>query len=133
MDDPISPVTGRPMTRGVRSMPLAYKGLSTTVEMPGWYCDGSDESVHSGADMKVSDQALARLKAQADGLLAPDAIRCIRKKLGLTQRQASVLIGGGPNAFQKYESGEVLPSRAVSNALRLLERHPESLDLLKEA
>ena len=31
--------------------------------MPGWYCDASDESIHTGEDMKVSDRALNRLKA----------------------------------------------------------------------
>jgi len=133
MDAPISPVTGRPMQRGLRPITLSYKGRSVTVDMPGWYCDESDESVHAGADLKVSDRALARLKAEAEGLLTPDAVRRIRKKLGLTQRDAGAIIGGGPNAFQKYESGEVAVSRAVSSALRVLEMHPESLGQLRES
>ena len=36
--------------------------------------------------------------------------------------------GGGKRAFQKYESGDVLPSRAISNLLRLLSNN---LALLK--
>jgi hypothetical protein len=38
-----------------------------------------------------------------------------------------VLIGGGPRAFQKYETGDLLPSRAISSALLLLDRDPEAL------
>jgi len=111
-------------------MELRYKGHSLTIDMPGWYSD--EESIHTGEDMKVSDAALMQLKAEVDGLLRPEDIRRIRKSLGLTQRQASEFLGGGPNSFQKYESGEVLPSRAVCNLLRVLERHPDEIQRLKE-
>lgn len=45
-------------------MTITYKGLSATVAMPGWYCDESGESIHSGDDMQVSDSALSELKAK---------------------------------------------------------------------
>jgi HTH-type transcriptional regulator/antitoxin MqsA len=120
------------MSRGVRPMTIKYKGLSATFDMPGWYCDGSEEGVHTGEDMKISDRALNRLKAKVEGVLDPDAIRQIRKKLKLTQKEAGLLIGGGPNAFQKYESGEVLASHAITSALLLLEHNPAGLDLLRK-
>ena len=63
--------------------------------------------------------------------LEPEEIRRIRKKLHLSQEQAGVLIGGGPRAFQKYESGDLLPSRAVSTALVLLDHDPAALSVLK--
>ena len=55
----------------------------------------------------------------------------IRKKLHLTQEAAGLLIGGGPRAFQKYEKGDLLPSRAISTALILLDRDPEGISVLK--
>lgn len=119
------------MHRGVRPLTLTRKGASITVDMPGWYCDQSDESIHTGADMKVSDCALNRLKAHAEGLLEPEEIKRIRKKLGLTQEASGEIIGGGPRAFQKYETGDLLPSRAISSALILLDNNPESLAVLK--
>lgn len=131
MADPVCPRTGFPMRRDVRPMTIAYKGVSKTFDMPGWYCDASQESIHTSEDMKVSDRELTKLRAQVEGLLKPDEIRRVRKKLKLSQREAGRLIGGGPNAFQKYESGEVLTSRAVSNLLRILARHPEELGSLK--
>jgi len=131
MTDPVCPETGAPMHRGVRPMTLTYKGESVTVEMPGWYCDQSKESIHTGDDMKLSDRALNRLKARVDGLPEPEEIRRIRKKLGLTQEAAGELIGGGPRAFQKYETGDLLPSRAISSALALLDHDPKALAVLK--
>jgi len=132
MSNPVCPKTGAPMYRDVRPVTLAYKGESITVDMPGWYCDSSDESIHTGKDAVVSDRALNRLKARNEGLLEPEDIRRIRKKLGLSQTAAGQVIGGGPRAFQKYESGDLLPSRAISSALRLLDHDPEALRLLKQ-
>ena len=131
MTDPVCPQTGAPMHRDVRPMTLTYRNESITFDMPGWYCDASDESIHTGADMKLSDRMLNRLKARIEGLLEPQEIRRIRKKLGLTQEQAGQLIGGGPRAFQKYETGDVLPSRAISSALVLLDHDPAALAVLK--
>ncbi len=130
MNNPVCPKTGAPMQRGMRSMTLEYKGVITIFDMPGWYCAESDESIHTGEDMKVSDRALNRLKASTEGLPLPEDIKRIRTKLGLTQEEAGELIGGGPRAFQKYEAGDLLPSRAIGSALALLDRDPEGLSVL---
>ncbi len=130
MTEPVCPKTGAPMHRDTRPMTLEYKGAHITFDMPGWYTDQSDESIHTGEDMKVSDRALNRLKAERDGLPSPEEIKRIRVKLGLTQEQAGELIGGGPRAFQKYEAGDLLPSRAVSSALALLDHDPSGLAVL---
>ena len=53
--------TGLNMARDKRPMTTIYKGQSSTFDMPGWYCNESGESVHSGEDMKVSDAALKAL------------------------------------------------------------------------
>jgi HTH-type transcriptional regulator / antitoxin MqsA len=131
-DAPLSPITGKPMIRDVRPMALTYKGQSVTIQMPGWYCANSGESIHTGVDMAVSDAALKSLKIKVEKLLTPEEIKRIRQKLGLTQREAGEVIGGGPNAFPKYESGDVLLSKGMSNFLRVLEKHPEEVRELKE-
>ena len=132
MTDPVCPTTGAAMRRDARPVTLAYKGETITFGMPGWYCDASDESIHTGHDMKVSDRMLNRLKARAERLLAPEEIRRIRKKLRLSQSEAGQLIGGGPRAFQKYETGDLLPSRAISSALTLLDHDPAALAVLRQ-
>lgn len=51
-------------------------------------------------------------------LTGPD-IADIRQQLNLTQKEASIAFGGGPNSFHKYESGEVLQSQAMDKLLKL--------------
>ncbi len=129
-DNPVCPKTGAPMRRDVRPMTLTYKDESITFDQPGWYCDQSDEGILVGKDLRISDRMLNRIKARSEGLLEPDEIRRIRKKLRLTQEVAGLVIGGGPRAFQKYESGDLLPSRAISSALILLDHDPKALPVL---
>lgn len=131
MTNPVCPETGLPMHRGVRPMTLEYRGHEVTFDMPGWHCDQSEESVHTGNDMKVSDRMLNRLKARVDGLLESWEIRRIPKRLHPRQEAAGLLIGGGPRAFQEYEKGDLLPSRAFCGALILLDQNPDSLKLLR--
>lgn len=122
---------GLAMSRGIKPMTISFGGLSATFDMPGWYCS-CGEGIVTAKDMDVSDRHLNLLKARLENLVLPDEVRRIRKKLGLNQQRAGTLLGGGPNAFHKYESGEVLPSKAISNLLRVLEAMPEGLKLLHE-
>lgn len=131
MADPVCPETGAPMSRRVKPVTLTYRGESVTFDMPGWYCESSEQSIHTGEDMKLSDRVLNQLKARSEGLLEPEQIRRIRKKLGLSQAAAGEMIGGGPRAFQKYEAGDLLPSRAISSALVLLDHDPRALSVLQ--
>ena len=131
MNDPVCPRTGGKMHRDTRPMTLRYRAESVTIGMPGWYCNECDESIHTGADLKVSDRALHGVKARVEGLPEPAEIRRIRKRLGLTQAEAGRLIGGGPRAFQKYETGDLLPSRAIASALALLDHDPSGLVVLR--
>ncbi|HEX7339767.1 MAG TPA: type II toxin-antitoxin system MqsA family antitoxin [Rhodanobacteraceae bacterium] len=41
--------------------------------------------------------------------------------------------GGGHNAFSRYECGEARPVPAVINLFRLLGKHPELLEELRQA
>ena len=111
-DTIIDPETGEDLHRGVRKVTFSYKGESIEVDMPGWY-------------------ALNIMKARVEGLPLPTEIRSIRKKFQLTQEQAGTILGGGARAFQKYESGEVLPSRTMANLLLLLQEYPQGLETLR--
>ena len=57
-----SPETGAKLRRGVRPFVVRYKGLSMTVDLPGYYAKASKESVHVGDDMAATDHALRVLK-----------------------------------------------------------------------
>lgn len=73
---------------------------------------------------------MAKPKTTEKEPLAPADIKRIREGLGLTQVEAGELLGGGPRAFQKYESGTISPAATTANLLRLLEANPGSLEAL---
>jgi len=114
------------MVRDSRPHRIDYKGLSIDVEQPGWYC-GCGEVLLSEADVAATDGDYLDLRAKADGLLTASDVARIRRKLRLSQRRSGELLGGGPRAFQKYETRAVAVSKPMSNLLRLLERHPDAL------
>ena len=127
----ISCETGEELHRDVRPLTLSYRGESITVDMPGWYSVDGEISEHSQEDMKVSDHALNIMKARVEGLPLPAEIRSIRKKFQLTQEQAGTILGGGARAFQKYESGEILPSRTMAKLLLILQEYPQGIETLR--
>ena len=59
--------------------------------------------------------------------ITPKEIKEIRQSLGLSQSEAGRLLGGGPRAFAKYESGSVRPSVPLVNMLKLLQIRPEEI------
>jgi HTH-type transcriptional regulator/antitoxin MqsA len=85
------------------------------------------------------DQASAERYADAGDALVIEArrvvgdeLRRIRKRLRINQVEASKLTGGGHHA-SRYETGKVIPTSAVINLFRLLDRHPEEIKNLKRA
>jgi len=90
-----------------------------------------------GAELIEPDQArrnyrkMVDIGRTADGLLTGDAIVKLRKRLALTQQEAATLFGGGPNAFSKYERGDVVQSVSMDRLLRLVGAFPPLLDWLR--
>ncbi|HLB57709.1 MAG TPA: type II toxin-antitoxin system MqsA family antitoxin [Gammaproteobacteria bacterium] len=107
---------------------FTYKGKSITLNQPGLWCDLCEEGVLNGEDIAKTEKAFEKFKAKVDGLLNPEDIRHIRKDiLKLTQGEAGKIFGGGKNGFSRYERGETKPLPAISNLLKMFERHPEDL------
>ena len=122
----IHPETGKELRRDVRPQTVVVGSLSRTVDAPGWYPDDDSDSVHSGADLKTMDETYKALREEYAA-----HVKSVRKKLGLTQEEAGVIIGGGKRAFQKYESGRTPPSDAAVGLIELLARHPEEVATLR--
>jgi HTH-type transcriptional regulator/antitoxin MqsA len=108
-------------------MTVDHAGLQSTVaDLSGWRCGACGEALFDA-------DGAARYAAAGDALVLQERerqrqeIRRIRRKLGLSQAQASALTGGGPNAFSRYELGKAKPMPAVTNLLLLLDRHPDLL------
>ncbi|WP_394001383.1 type II toxin-antitoxin system MqsA family antitoxin [Luteimonas sp. WGS1318] len=84
-----------------------------------------------GEESVGSKQARANMRAVADATLSSTGkwttaqIAEFRDRHGLTQEQAADLLGGGANAFSKYERGEVLPTKAMDLLMRLYDSFAE--------
>jgi HTH-type transcriptional regulator/antitoxin MqsA len=107
---------------------LSYKGHTRTIQTLGWWCTKCGEGILTGDALVAHEQAFQAFKAEVDGVLSPGQVAAVREKLGLSQRKASELLGGGPRAFQKYEVGTQAVSTPMSNLLRLLDNDPSRLE-----
>jgi len=110
-----------------RTFVVEHAGLKRQVAgLSGWQCSECDEIVFDAASAK-------RYAAAGDALITEDRasksgeLKRIRQKLGLSQQQASMLTGGGHNAFSRYELGKAAPMTATVNLFRVLDKHPELL------
>jgi len=100
---------------------------SVTVSgLSGWFCSTCGEVL-------LDEDSSRRYGEAGDALIERSReavkreIRRIRMKLGLTQKQAAEIFGGGVNAFSRYERGDVEPGPSTVKLLHLLDKHPELL------
>lgn len=75
---------------------------------------------------------LAFIKKKVDGLLIGCEIKALRSPLGISQAQASVIFGGGPVAFFKYENDDVMQSEAMDKLLRVANDVPAAFKHLAQ-
>lgn len=106
---------------------LEYQGRARTIKSLGWWCSKCGEAILTGEALVRHERAFLQLKAGVDGVLGPKEVATVRERLGLSQRKAGEVLGGGPRAFQKYESGKQAVSTPMSHLLRLLSRDPARL------
>ena len=98
---------------------IAPTSFTEGPEMP----DGLLSNCFKGIDM--SDEKLA-------DSFHPNAIKFLRKHtLGLTQKEAGKLLGGGPRAFTKYESGRTKPSGSMLRLMAVLRYNPQMIKTLE--
>lgn len=130
------PKCGKQMAHEVRKDRLTYRRRSAEHDQPGWWCPDGHDAVFSDAEAQIWDVANKALRSRVDGELGstamtPPEVARIRQKLGLSQRAAGEVLGGGQRAFTKYENGSVAVSEPMANLLRLLDRDPRRLGELR--
>lgn len=116
------------MVHTARDVPYTYKQHNIVISMiKGWHCTSCGEVEFDAGEGVRFAEAIKQLANEVDTEEAAELAR-IRKKLKLTQHQAALLTGGGPNAFSRYERGKAKPLQSVTNLFKLLDNHPELLD-----
>jgi HTH-type transcriptional regulator/antitoxin MqsA len=114
------------MRRGVAEETVIFQGESLTYQQPGWHCETCDDGILDGSDNEYADAALHEVMARAKhSPISPLMIRAAREAVGISQRQAGKVFGGGPTAFYKYETAKAVPSEGMANLLRLALERPD--------
>jgi HTH-type transcriptional regulator/antitoxin MqsA len=126
-DTRIHPETGQELRRDVRQQMVTFGSLSRVIDVPGWYPEGDGDALFDGPDLHAANNAFKELRSEYGG-----HVKAVRKARGLTQEEAGHIIGGGPRAFQKYESGKTPPSDAAVGLIEVLDKHPEALATLRD-
>jgi putative zinc finger/helix-turn-helix YgiT family protein len=109
----------------------SYKGSKYTLEGLGFSrCSACNAELVTPAQAKNNELRIREEQRKLDGLLSGAEIQHIRARFNLTQSDASVIFGGGKNAFSKYERGEVIQSLAMDRLLRLVDLMPSNLAAL---
>ncbi|PJC75400.1 MAG: XRE family transcriptional regulator [Syntrophobacterales bacterium CG_4_8_14_3_um_filter_58_8] len=111
---------------------LSFGGQSLTLHgMKGEFCTNCDEGVWDAESYRRYTEAQAALLRAVKSDLSTD-IRRIRKNLKLTQAELSKVFGVGKLAFSRYERGKTQPPAPLVKLLKLVERHPDLMNEVRE-
>ena len=97
-----------------------------------YHCVSCGEEWVTPEQSKATTDKITAIKRRAQGFLAPQDIKALRERHGLTQKQAAIIFGGGDNAFSKYERGEIYPSAAMDKLMRLFDSSQDARGKLIE-
>ena len=123
---------GAELVPGMHAVPYTYKGHSTSFRIQCEKCPQCGELILTKEQSEIYDGLMGQFEQAVDQqLYDPGFVLAVRKKLGMTQKQAGELFGGGPNAFSRYELGKVRPPQTLVQLFRLLNNDPSRLEELK--
>jgi len=94
-------------------------------------CSNCGERVFDPDQAEALSVAVKNSVRQMFGLLSPDEILAIRQKLGMTQVELEDIFGQGPKVVTRWESGRVIQNKNADTILRMLNRKPDLLPLVK--
>ena len=113
----------------------SYKGESTTIfSVTGDFCPACAEIVLNQVHRDCYSALGGQFQQQASAAYVdPDFVARVRKKLDLGQCEAADILGGGVNAYSRYENGRTKPPLALVKLLKVLDRHPDLLGEVRSA
>lgn len=104
-----------------------YKGEVGTLPLHYSECNACGSEQADAKDVRLNKRAMQAFKKKVDGFLTGAEIVAIREKYGLTQKQAANIFGGGPVAFSKYETDDVIQSEPMNNLLIVCRENVDAL------
>lgn len=127
------PLCNSSLVQKTDTLSFTYKGQTYFHTAAGDYCKNCDEMFFEPEELDKCAQGFEEFKKQLNkSLYDPDFIKSIRKKLGLSQKEAGVIFGGGVNVFSRYEHGKAMPQKSLLLLLKLLDKNPALYQQIKE-
>ncbi len=115
-----------------RSMTVVHDGSPLEVsDLECYRCSDCGAEVAFPEQIRRNQLLIADAKRDAMGLLRGEQIRALREAFGFSQPDAARIFGGGPNAFSKYERGEVLQSVPMDRLMKVVAAYPLVLAFLQ--
>lgn len=111
---------------------VEYAGVKESIFQQSHKCDYCKAVLFIESDVRENRRAWFRFKKQTDNVPLGCEIAAMRRQAQLTQEAAGELLGGGPVAFSKYESDDIIPDTAMINLLKLAIAYPDTIIRLKE-
>jgi putative zinc finger/helix-turn-helix YgiT family protein len=126
-------ICGSPATKITESRPARYRTETVAVPTEFYRCGSCNEEFVTPEQMREHVRAVKNEIRKKYGLLSPEAVVEIRKKLKLTQEELEDLLGTGPKVVVRWESGKVIQSSGHDNMLRLLgSGNPDLVEKLRQ-
>ena len=124
---------GAELMHEIRNIEYIYKGEKTLIPaIEGDYCSVCGEGIHSMEASEKLMQAISEFQKQVNStFIDPIFVTSVRRKLGLDQKEAATIFGGGVNAFSRYETGKTKPPLSLVKLLKLLNKYPDLLEEIK--
>ena len=115
-----------------KTVQAKYKYTTFNYSQPGTWCSDCGEGFLTPKDLDSSRKEIADNKRVIEHRLISNDIKKFRKKVQLTQKEAGEIFGGGPNAFSKYERGEIIQSKSTDILMKLVSSNKISIEDIKE-
>ncbi|WP_124061665.1 type II TA system antitoxin MqsA family protein [Gordonibacter sp. Marseille-P4307] len=125
---------GDELEKSYAPIETAFRGTMVVVEgVEHFVCRSCSEVFFNGGQADDFADAVDAAYRRANGLLAPDEIRRIRKQLRMNQDEFQSLLGVGKTTVSRWESGRIIQSKSTDNLIRLAAASRDNVELLRKS
>ena len=101
-----------------------FKNVDVNYEATYFYCDLAEELYMDEMQMQDNNMAMKEAYRRIQGLLTAKAIKAIRSKYSISQKDFSILLGWGEKTITRYETYQI-QDKAHDSILKKIEVDPE--------
>lgn len=101
-----------------------FKNVDVNFEATYFYCDLAEELYMDERQMQANNIAMKEAYRRIQGLLTAKAIKAIRSKYSISQKDFSIILGWGEKTITRYETYQI-QDKAHDSILKKIEVDPE--------